>query len=225
MKALIVDDSPINNLILKDILLELNIDVVSALSICNAISIFNSEHFDLVITDLTLPNESGYDLAMHVYSNSLGKVPVFSSSVDSVENRYLDIFSGSFFKPFCRQEIIELLRGSNLKSMSLSDVRASQTQLNTEKYLEALIISTNKDLEDVQSHIQQNDFNAAKKVIHKLKGAILTIDPASKALCSLEELHSLFSGSHISHTDFELIKVEKLLRKVSRTLSQKSSKH
>lgn len=92
--------------------------------------------------------------------------------------------------------------------MPLADVRASQTQLNTEKYLEALIISTNKDLEDVQSHIQQNDFNAARKVIHKLKGAILTIDPASKALCSLEELHSLFSGAHISHTDFELNKVE-----------------
>lgn len=96
MKALIVDDNPINNLILKEILLELNIDVVSTLTICNAVSIFNSEHFDLVITDLTLPNESGYDLAMHVYSNSLGKVPVFSSSVDSVENNYLDFFQVAF---------------------------------------------------------------------------------------------------------------------------------
>ncbi len=196
MKALIVDDNPINNLILEDILLQLDIDVVASSSIWHAIATYNSDDFDLVITDLVLPDEDGYDLAMHVHSNSEGKVPILSSSINQVEADFSGIFYDSIFKPFCRKTICDTLTPLII-TYSRSEPTISDKPISTtNKYTQELIMSANTDLLEIQSSIQVKDFSRAIKTLHRLKGALLTLNSDPDSISSVEKLNYLLTQQH-----------------------------
>ena len=222
MKALIVDDNPINNLILEDILLQLNIDVVASSSIWHAITTYNSGVFDLVITDLVLPDEDGYDLAMHVYSNSRGKVPILSSSINRVEAEFSNIFYGSIFKPFCRKTIFDTVSPIIIASSRSGPIMPDKQISTTKNYTQELIKSANTDLLKVQSSIQVRDFNQAIKTLHRVKGALLTLNSDPNSISSVEKLNYLLTQQH-TNINIPPSQTQILISKILHSLSTQST--
>jgi CheY-like chemotaxis protein len=79
--VLIVDDHPVNRLLLKQQLEFLGLRVVAAEDGVKALSLWGEGHFDLVITDCHMQDMDGYELARNIRENekvSGKRVPVIA---------------------------------------------------------------------------------------------------------------------------------------------------
>ena len=65
-KILIVDDELLILRIISDILTKEGYDVKTAINFFNASQLLEEEKFDVVITDIRMPEKSGIDLLTHV---------------------------------------------------------------------------------------------------------------------------------------------------------------
>src|SRR5690606_13674694 len=65
-KLLLVDDDPLNLRVLANILSTENYDIQAVTSGKEALAKLENENFDLIITDIMMPNMSGYELAIRI---------------------------------------------------------------------------------------------------------------------------------------------------------------
>lgn len=79
---LIVDDHPINRMLLKQQLEMLGLRVEAATDGVNAYAMWQSSHFDLIITDCHMPQMSGYELASSIRDlerqAGVGRIPIIA---------------------------------------------------------------------------------------------------------------------------------------------------
>ncbi|MFC5077339.1 Sensor protein TorS [Vibrio thalassae] len=221
IKALIVDDNPINNLILKDILSELGITVIAESSVVAAIVKYNSTPFNIVITDIVLPNETGYDLAMHVHANSNGMIPIISSSIEPIESQYKHLFFGNISKPFDRDSIASLIMTLQFNNQTLETLPATTTQIIS-KYAPQLISTAKQDASKLKALIKSNDIDMAKRTLHQLKGAIYTIAPESNAIHHIETIDQLLTENFMAKSHV-IRDIERMIDELSDTLSSVSA--
>lgn len=75
--VLIVDDHPINRMLLKKQILMLGLQVEMANDGAQALALFKARHFDMVITDCHMPVMNGYELCMEIRAieQATGKPP------------------------------------------------------------------------------------------------------------------------------------------------------
>lgn len=112
LRILIVDDNPINLLYIKQLLKKSNAKVYEAPDGEQAIKTLSENTIDAIITDIHLPDLSGWDLLKHVRTQKeLQHIPIFSTtaSIDQPEFIYGFSFDGSLPKPFNEMDVITLL--------------------------------------------------------------------------------------------------------------------
>ena len=102
-KILLVDDSEDNSSLVKIILNQVGADVTVASSVHEALDKIEENYFNLVITDIEMPDGNGYQLLADV-RKAIGKhLPVISFSAHSAGQQYETIknagFDGNIFKP------------------------------------------------------------------------------------------------------------------------------
>lgn len=66
LKVLIVDDHPINRLLLTDQLKQIGFNTATAEDGCDALDFMANNHVDIILTDVNMPNMNGYQLASHI---------------------------------------------------------------------------------------------------------------------------------------------------------------
>jgi PAS domain S-box-containing protein len=69
ISVLVVDDHPINRALLKKQLLLLGLQVTTIEDGTSALSLWENEHFDLIISDCHMPDMDGYELARRIRTN------------------------------------------------------------------------------------------------------------------------------------------------------------
>lgn len=69
ISVLIVDDHPINRALLKKQLLLLGLQVTTTEDGISALSLWENEHFDLIISDCHMPDMDGYELVRRIRTN------------------------------------------------------------------------------------------------------------------------------------------------------------
>ncbi|SMF25158.1 response regulator [Pseudobacteriovorax antillogorgiicola] len=86
LRVLYVDDDPCQLEVAKE-LLTLHFDVEVAFCTRKAMEILDDDHFDLLITDIEMPQESGFTFAKKVRGRhpELGMIAVSGGDQDSVE--------------------------------------------------------------------------------------------------------------------------------------------
>ncbi len=109
-KVLLVDDSTVTRLVLKDLLAKFNIDILEANNGNDAIELILSEKVDLVIMDLLMPEKSGTDVLREINTLSLtDTLPVIILSADiqkPTKNLCLELGAVEFFpKPIPMKEL------------------------------------------------------------------------------------------------------------------------
>lgn len=113
VRVLIVDDNPINLLYLKRLLQRANAVIYESITVRSAIEILNEEEVDLIITDIHLPDQSGWNLLKHVRSqDKLKDLSIYSTtaslSTPSTDGTFS--FDGQLGKPFTEQDLVRLLQ-------------------------------------------------------------------------------------------------------------------
>ncbi len=116
MKILIVDDDPNGLYMLEVMLKESGYEVASAANGVEALEKLNAEDFDLIITDLIMPEKEGLEIIMELRRDFPGvKIIAMSGGgrVDPVE--YLSIAKNfgaqyTFTKPIERKELLNAVR-------------------------------------------------------------------------------------------------------------------
>lgn len=96
-KILVIDDEKIMRILIKTVLDAENHDVSVAVDGLEGLELFKSERFDLVITDIIMPNKTGIDVIYEVSQRSENTpVIAISGGCDSLINRDLALTSAEF---------------------------------------------------------------------------------------------------------------------------------
>ncbi|QGR00381.1 response regulator [Paenibacillus psychroresistens] len=91
-KILVVDDDPINLSILVSVLTEERYDIVTATSGTEAIALLDTREWDLIISDVMMPQMSGYELSRSIRERfSVSELPIL---LLTARNRPQDIDAG-----------------------------------------------------------------------------------------------------------------------------------
>jgi len=115
--ALVVDDEPDIRELLELTLGRMNIDTRSAANLHQARALLETEHFDVCLTDMRLPDGNGIDLVRHIQQQSLNVPVAVITAYGNVDSAVEALKAGAFdfiSKPVDLQVLRNLI-GSVLK--------------------------------------------------------------------------------------------------------------
>ncbi len=119
IRVLLVDDVPLNLKVLNAMLKLLHVDGISTYSAEAALDKLRTDGpFDLVLTDLWMPGQSGADLARIIREEKIADIPVVAVTADtqlSAEDRQL--FTDILYKPITLDPLREMLKNLLPQSM------------------------------------------------------------------------------------------------------------
>jgi twitching motility two-component system response regulator PilH len=115
IRILVVDDNHIPREIIRQVLEKYKIDVKEAANGVEAQNLIKDNKFDLVITDLIMPEMNGYDLCRWIKKNEKTKnIPVIICTTKGEEfDRVWGIRQGAdayITKPFDPQELLKTIK-------------------------------------------------------------------------------------------------------------------
>lgn len=115
IRILVVDDNHIPREIIRQVLEKYKIDVKEAANGVEAQNLIKDNKFDLVITDLIMPEMNGYDLCRWIKKNEKTKnMPVIICSTKGEEfDRIWGMRQGAeayITKPFDPQELLKTIK-------------------------------------------------------------------------------------------------------------------
>jgi signal transduction histidine kinase/CheY-like chemotaxis protein len=131
LRVLAVDDNAVNLLVLEQLLSSLGQTVVRAAGAREALAILAGEPFDLVLTDIQMPEMTGIELleALRASSSPNQAVPVVALTADVTSGgrqRYLDLgFSEHAAKPIQLPELLGAISRAMTPPPADSDARAA----------------------------------------------------------------------------------------------------
>lgn len=110
---LVVDDSADTREVLRRNLEGEGYGVLCSPDVAGAVSVLDSTHIDLVITDLKMPKSSGFDLVQHVRENLRDSEVMMITGYPSIEGAVKAVKLGAeeyLAKPFTDEELISAVR-------------------------------------------------------------------------------------------------------------------
>lgn len=112
-RVLVVDDNGTNRRILQIQLEQWKLTSVLAASAKEALTILEQYHFDLVISDMQMPEMDGVELAGLIkQKHSLLPIVLLSSIGDETRDKYPHLFSAVLIKPVKQQSLCGVIQGA-----------------------------------------------------------------------------------------------------------------
>ncbi|OGQ96392.1 MAG: hypothetical protein A2521_09245 [Deltaproteobacteria bacterium RIFOXYD12_FULL_57_12] len=105
---LVVDDDETVQLVVTEMLSMLGYTIVTAGDAREALNVFGSRHFDLMITDLTMPGQTGWELAHEIIKINPDIKIIFMSGYVEIDQARAELFQKSIFlqKPLAIDTIL-----------------------------------------------------------------------------------------------------------------------
>lgn len=158
-KVLIVDDSPITLLIMSKSLMKKNhIEVKTLESAVDAVSLLKTEHFDMIISDIQMPDINGFEFMFWINKNNIKSKLVIMTSNDSSEFEEFALKNGAvryYNKSDNISKIFDFIEEDNISGFSghieeitLFDYVQMATILNKTTILE-VVSSINNEKGDI----------------------------------------------------------------------------
>ena len=104
LRVLVVDDNPVNRLLLSELLAHFGCDVSVAADGEEALSACAVEHFDLVCLDRHMPGLGGDEVAERLARDQL--VLAWSTDLEDLPDRY----NGALAKPISLDAVVDAVR-------------------------------------------------------------------------------------------------------------------
>lgn len=150
IKLLVVDDDPINLQVVQAIFSSDDYEVTTALNGQVALDLLTLEQFDIVLSDVMMPNMSGYELTRRIRQQfSLSELPVL---LITARNREEDIESG--FKAGANDYITKPISAIEIRSRVQSLIAIKQA-VNEQLHMESAWLQA-----QIQPHFLFNTLNS-----------------------------------------------------------------
>jgi DNA-binding NtrC family response regulator len=157
MKILVVDDEEIKRVSLVDDLVNAGFETASASDGQEAIDLLAQESFDVVVTDIRMPNISGIELLKHIKNNGYAQIEVIMmTAYGSIPLAVEAIKLGAYnfiTKPFRNEELILLLERIRERKQKPPEVLEEEQAIDLSK-LEKTIVGKSPAICEVRRLVQ-----------------------------------------------------------------------
>jgi len=202
LNILVVEDYETNQVLLRVILEKLGAQVTIANNGKEALQIYKNNTFDLILTDINMPELDGIDMTrlLHLQKST---IPIYALTADTSiqDNKRFKTanFNGIIHKPFKTSEILEILiKTEKLKLSDNNEILFKEKLLKklklpsniVDELLKTYIKNTSRDLSRLNEAFKSNDIELIKDLSHKLKGSsgMIFRIKTNKAMTKIEEL-------------------------------------
>ncbi|SNS21850.1 transporter substrate-binding domain-containing protein [Pseudomonas segetis] len=192
LKILVVDDHPANRMLLAQQMEFLGQQVECAVDGENAFALWQSQHFDLVITDCNMPVMNGYTLSRTIRSKEQmqGATPcTILGFTANAQPEMLQLcidagMNGCLFKPVELDDLVNALTEVTPTEPVAREVPFDQEALErisggnkavSIRLLDQIKITVAEDLSKLEHLLESADLNALSELAHRIKGAAAII--------------------------------------------------
>jgi DNA-binding NtrC family response regulator len=140
--VMVLDDDPIVLKSLSEYLRLEGYKVTSAQTLREAMGYLDQRSFNIVLTDVRLPEGSGFDLLQHVKANNLAPAVIMLTGYGTIEDAVRAIKTGAFdyvTKPISDEEVKLSIERALAQQALLEENKRLREQLNMSFHLENLI--------------------------------------------------------------------------------------
>ena len=202
LNILVVEDYETNQVLLRTILEKLGAQVTIANNGKEALQIYKNSTFDLILTDINMPELDGIDMTRLLHLQK-SKIHIYALTADTSiqDNKRFKTanFNGIIYKPFKTSEIIHILTKTKKLKLSVnSEILFKEKLLKklklptniVDELLKTYIKNTSRDLSRLNEAFKSNDIELIKDLSHKLKGSsgMIFRIKTNKAMTKIEEL-------------------------------------
>lgn len=196
LKLLVVDDHQVNRMLLQRQLSYLGHQVWQAADGIEALQLLKELQLDLVLTDCTMPLMDGYQLAQAIRADqALQNLVVLGLTAraqsDEIARCIAAGMNDCLFKPISinelQQSVQKYAKGKVAFNIDALFALAGPDPAFARQMLSTLCQSNSADIEQLKPLLQQSDWDALKKLAHKIKGAAVLVH-AEQLIDSCETL-------------------------------------
>ena len=180
--VLAIDNDPVTLRLMREMYLQCGVSCDTCLTLTDLTDRIRDKDYDLLITDLKMPEANGYEILELLRMSDIGNsrtIPVVAATaagyVSEDELREAG-FSGLLPKPFSIDELMETTRHySRERRNRQPDFSALLAFGDKRKTLEELIAETKKDMEEVRRVSERKDLAALNGWVHHLRSSWMVI--------------------------------------------------
>lgn len=222
LKILLCEDNVLNQKLANRVISNFGFDLDIAENGEIGISLLEKNKYDLILMDLQMPIKDGYQATKYIRDVLKSEIPIIAMSAHSLigeEQRCYDAGMNGFVpKPFKQAELLKAINSilniekkymTNRKiNFSYIDDMAGDNKDFKQEVVNLFIKQIPDEVLDLEQTINQNDYEAARNIIHKLKSSLDVfmlndcLDYASKIS---EEAHKK-SFTVVSYTNIKYLK-------------------
>ncbi|MDH0423417.1 MULTISPECIES: hybrid sensor histidine kinase/response regulator [Delftia] len=213
-RILVVDDHPVNRMLLLDQLRIIGYEADSAEGGESALSMLAQLAYDLVLTDLQMPGMNGYVLAQHIRKDYPGiRVGAITANAGKHERDKCAKFgiSDIIVKPASLKSIKEFI-DRNIGKSGVCQVDALPARTSKiSGYRDILVSTTQASLISLKKSLEKRDLVAVHREIHAMKGAF-AVAGFNDIVQALDRISSLVNARDFRAVDGELVNFMDVLK-------------
>ncbi len=197
-RILAAEDNVMNQLLLKHMLKQYNLDVTIVANGQAAVNILKSESFDLVLMDIQMPQLNGYETVNLIRNKLELKIPVVAMTAHVLPGEEEKCFNAGMndyiSKPLSEDSLLRILTKYNLVRkhspqtlVPLIDFPALKaTYAGDEDFVlrmvNQFILQFADEVKNLCLQIEQSNFKPASAIAHSMRSTIATINNRSSLL-------------------------------------------
>lgn len=193
--VIVLDNDELTLAMMKEMYLHYGVHCDTCRNVGNLMEAIRQRNYDLLVTDLKMPEMNGYDVLELLRSSNVGNsrtIPVVVATASgscNEESLLAHGFTGCLFKPFSLAELLDVSERCVLKSEQACQPDFSSLLAYGKKtdMLDTLIAETEKVMESMTEAGERNDGEALDEWIHHLRSSWAVIR-TDKTLWKLHEL-------------------------------------
>ena len=195
ISVLVLDNDEVLLSMTRDMLTRQKIDCDTCRNVHELLERIRSKNYDLLITDLKMPDMNGYEVLELLRTSAIGNsqhIPVIvATAMDkSAEAELLASgFNACLFKPFSSDEAARTIASciDSQEQRQKIDLSTLLAYGNKEEILERLITETEKEMEQVREAFEKKDIAELDTLIHHLRSSWMLLN-ADRPLRELYDL-------------------------------------
>lgn len=165
LHVLVAEDNPLNQATLREQLERLGYQVTLAQDGEEALSLWDDNNHDLLLTDVNMPNMTGYELARHLRAQGMN-APIIGITANAMRDEALR----------CTQSGMNacLVKPMNLATLS-SLLESLATSPVPKRYRDIFRSTMSKDLQTLEQALQEQNAAQSQAVLHRMAGALVVM--------------------------------------------------
>lgn len=179
LRVLAIDDDAVLLAMTRDMLTRSRVRCDICQNVTELTDKIREQEYDLLITDIRMPQMSGFDLLELLRTSDIGNsrtIPMLAvtARADCGEADFVKVgFAGCLYKPFSITELLSAVQSciGELDKQSSLQVNFSEllsSEQNGKEMLGLLIQETGKDLQTLTESIEKEDYPATTLLVHHL---------------------------------------------------------